>query len=49
MDTYVYGITPTIREQNAAQSINSKTGGTIILISKGTGLGELTNILGKSG
>lgn len=35
----------TQRELNAANSINQKTGGNIILIPKGSGLGNLTNII----
>nr|WP_314458962.1 hypothetical protein [uncultured Clostridium sp.] len=45
VDVYADGKTPTIREQNAANSINSKTGGSTILIPKGAGLGELSNML----
>ncbi len=45
VDVYADGKKPTTREQNAANSINSKTGGSIILIPKGAGLGDLSNIL----
>ena len=38
--------TPTVRENNAAISINQKTGGNIILIPKGKGIGNLAQILG---
>ena len=43
-DVYANGI-PTIRELNAANSINQKTGGNIILIPKGEGIGNLPQIL----
>ena len=36
---------PTQRELDAANSINQKTGGQIILIPKGAGLGDLEKIL----
>lgn len=47
VDTYANG-TPTTREQNAAQMINSKTPNdrNIILIPKGDGLGNLPDIIG---
>ena len=44
VDVYANG-TITAREQNAANMINQKTGGNIILIPKGSGLGKLPEIL----
>lgn len=45
VDVYADGTTPTKREQVAADSIDNKTGGKIILIPKGSGLGELPDII----
>jgi hypothetical protein len=44
VDTYANG-TPTIRELNAADLINMKTGGNIVLIPKGAGLGNLMDVI----
>lgn len=49
VDVRADGVTPTTREQQAAKSIDAKTGGKIILIPKGAGLGNLPNILNNGG
>jgi RHS repeat-associated protein len=48
VDTYSNGQL-TLREAVAAESINKKTGGQIITIPKGSGLGELPNLLSLNG
>ena len=47
IDTYANGL-PTAREQDAADLINSKIGGGLILIAKGKGLDNLPQIIGAN-
>lgn len=49
VDVCADGVTPTARERRTAESIDAKTGNRIILIPKGSGLGDLPNILNNGG